>query len=76
MHDTSAPHFARMLRKLDGIPARTIAFVELFAAVRVDGSESRPVAAAAARRGLKICVGGTAIPLVRPVAGLLDLEGW
>ena len=52
MHDTSAPHFARMLRKLDAILARTIAFVE-------------SLAAATARRGLKAGVGGTAIPLVR-----------
>ena len=57
MHDTSAPHFAHMLRKLDGILARTIAFVESFAALWVDGSGSRPVAAAAARRGLKVGAG-------------------
>ena len=52
MHDTSAPPFARMLRKLDAILARTIAFVE-------------SLAAATACRGLKVGVGGTVIPLVR-----------
>ncbi len=54
-----------MLRKLDAILARTIVFVESFKAAQVDGSESRSVAGATARRGLKVGVGGTAIPLVR-----------
>jgi hypothetical protein len=57
MHDTSAPRFARMLCKLDAILARAIAFVEAFAAAQVDGSESRPVAGATARRGLKVGAG-------------------
>jgi hypothetical protein len=42
---------------LDAILARTIAFVESFAAAQVYGSESRPVAGATARRGLKVGAG-------------------
>jgi hypothetical protein len=46
-----------MQRRLDAILARTIAFVESFAAAQVYGSESRPVAGATARRGLKVGAG-------------------
>ena len=57
MHDTSAPRFARMPRNRDAIFARTIAFVESFVAAQVDGWESRPVAGATTRRGLKVGAG-------------------
>lgn len=44
MYEASVPRFVSMLRNLDAILAKTIAFVESFSAGQIDASEEREIA--------------------------------